>query len=98
MQLFRGERDWYVLDITTVPAIEGDWEASFDGGTTWITGHPTDDHYAWLLAGPDFDATDVGMSAGDTDATITTRSVTPLLRIKDNPVLNIERAPGIYLE
>lgn len=98
MQLFRGERDWYVLDITTVPAIEGDWEASFDGGTTWITGHPTDDDkWAWLLAGPDFDAAAVGMDAGDTDATITASSVTPQLRIKDNPVLNIEQGQFIHL-
>lgn len=93
MQLYRAERDWYVLSITTVPPVEGDWEASFDGGTTWITGHPTDDKVAWLLAGPDFDAAAVGMSAGDTDATIT-KTVLPLLRIKDNPILDIEQAPS----
>lgn len=96
MKLFRQERDYYVLAITTTPALTGTWEASFDGGDTWIDGVASGDNWTWLVAGPDFDAAAVGMNPADTKATITT-AVSPLLRNKENPVLDIQQGPSIVV-
>lgn len=96
MQLQRTERDYYVLsieEITTEPTpLTGTWEASFDHGDNWHEGTFTDGLWSWLLAGPDFNAASVGMTDPPTVATITGK-VTPLLRIKDNPVLDVQKAP-----
>lgn len=94
MKLNAAERDYYVLQITTEPALDGTWEASFDGGANWADGTETDDGWAWLVAGPDFEASAVGMDDADTIATIVT-ATRPLVRLKDNPVVDIERAPTI---
>lgn len=96
MRLHREERDNYVVGISVEPDLTGTWQASFDGGTTWIDGIATDDNWAWLVAGPDFNATDVGMTDGDTVATIS-RSVQPLLRLKDDPIVDVQRGPTIDL-
>lgn len=96
MRLNRAERDWYSVSITTTPTLAGTWQASFDAGTTWLDGTASDGTWAWLIAGPDFDATAVGMDAADTQATVT-RSLRPLLRIADAPVLDVETGPTITL-
>ena len=96
VRLNRAERDWLVLDITTTPTLTGTWQASFDRGETWIDGHPSAGGWAWLLAGPDFDADSVTMDDDDTDATITA-DVLPLLRIADDPVLDVEQGPRVQL-
>lgn len=117
MQLRRSERDWYILVLSTTPALSGTWQASFDAGATWINatvtqsetgwvsgGKPIKDTagnlvttaQAWLLAGPDFDAAAMGMDPADTAATVT-GEVVPLLRIADNPVLDVEQGARIRL-
>lgn len=94
MKLNRAERDYYVLTISVEPALTGTWEASFDGGTTWVEGTLTTGAWAWLVAGPDFVADDVDMSD---EGVVLETSTTPLLRIKDDPILDIERGPSIVL-
>lgn len=96
MQLHREERDYYTVSITLTPPLTGTWQASFDNGETWIDGADTSGNWAWLVAGPDFDATEVGQDDADTDATISS-SLVPLLRLKDEPVVDIERGPSIRL-
>jgi hypothetical protein len=96
VKLRRQERDYYVVSIVTSPALTGTWEASFDQGETWIDGTPSDDNWAWLVAGVDFDAAAVGMNSADTKATITT-AVVPWLRNKENPVLDIQTGPSIVV-
>jgi hypothetical protein len=106
MDLYPWERDYYVQYIELDPPIVGStWEASFDGGATWKTGVSTMvevdgvevEAWAWLVAGPDYNATDVGQSDSDTQATIT-ESLKPKLRIKDNPVLNGQLGEKIKLK
>lgn len=96
MILARTERDNYVVTATTDPPLDGTWEASFDGGATYVEGTPTDGDWAWLVAGPDFVGEDVGMDDADTVAVIAT-TTTPLLRLKDDPVLDVEPGPIIKL-
>lgn len=53
MQLDAHGRETYKLRLATTPPLSN-WEASFDGGTTWHAGVPIDgepDGYGWLLAG-----------------------------------------------
>lgn len=94
MKLHRAERDYYVITATTDPPLSGTWEASFDDGTTWVDGTAVGDSWSWLVAGPDFDHTTVGMSD---EGTALENSTTPLLRIKDDPVLDIQHGPTIQL-
>lgn len=97
MRLNRAERDWYSVAISTTPPLDGTWQASFDNEVTWIDGtHNDDGTWGWLLAGPDFAAATVGMDPADTDATIA-QTVTPRLRVADNPVLDIEIGPRVNL-
>lgn len=96
MRLHRQERDYYALTIATTPALTGTWEASFDGGDTWIDGVESDGAWTWLVAGPNFDAAAVGMNAADTKATIN-NALIPLLRNKENPVLDVQFGPTITL-
>lgn len=100
MRLNREERDYYVLDITTAPALSGTWQAAFVADPTpddWFDGTQTDDGWAWLVAGPDFSAPDVDMNPDDTVAVIP-RTLRPLVRLKDDPVLDVKVAPAIRLE
>jgi hypothetical protein len=98
MQLQRTGRDYYVLSIkelTTIPdPVTGIWQASFDHGKHWHNGTPAgeDNLWAWLLAGPDFNAASVGMQDPPTIATITEK-VRPLVRNLDDPVLSVQKAP-----
>ncbi len=94
MKLHRAERDNYVLELSTDPPLSGTWEASFDSGETWADGTASLGAWAWLVAGPDFDAAAVGMSD---EGTVLASSVTPLLRLKDDPVLDVQRGPSIVL-
>lgn len=95
MKLHREERDNYVVSVTVDPPLDGDWEASFDDGETWVDGTENiDGDWAWLVYGPDFDATEVGMSVEGVEIATST---TPLLRIKDDPVLDIQHGPPIRL-
>lgn len=97
MNLNRKERDWYRLDIMTNPPQVGTWQGSFDEGFTWVDGtQSVEGLWCWLLAGPEFDASSVGLDPSDTDAVII-ESVTSLLRIKEDPVLNIETGTMISL-
>jgi hypothetical protein len=91
MKLHRAERDNYVLTIVTDPPLEGTWEASFDGGNTWHDGDPASGTWTWLVAGPDFE---LPGDPGWTDEGVQlTHSVKPLLRVKDNPILDVQEAP-----
>jgi hypothetical protein len=96
MQLNVIERDNYVLDIKTTPTLAGTPEASFDDGVTWHEGTPSDSYWAWLVAGPKFNAAASGLDAADTVATITHKTK-PLVRIKDAPVLGVRSGPAIIL-
>lgn len=95
MQLHRSERDYYVVEITTDPPLSGDYEASFDEGATWVTGTLAAEGWSWLVAGPDF-APESSEDSVLTDATLTA-SVDPLLRIKDDPVVDVAQGPPINL-
>lgn len=95
MKLNRAERDYYAVRITTSPPLEGDWEASFDGGETWVPGSLDEDSFStWLVAGPDYDAAAVNEDPGDTQAVIT-RNMKPLLRLAADPVLILDKGPSI---
>lgn len=94
MKLHRAERDNYVVTVAADPPLSGTWEASFDNGETWVDGTAVGDSWAWLVFGPDFNPTAVGMSAEGTEIPA---SAAPLLRIKDDPVLDMQRGPSIQL-
>ena len=85
MKLTRASREWYALEIATTPAVTS-WDASFDGGTTWLasTTVGADGYFRWLVAGPDADPTGaVVLAAGRT---------MPLLRATENPEVIIRNA------
>lgn len=94
MKLNRAERDNYVITYATDPPLTGTVQASFDGGENWIDGTPSAGAWAWLVYGPDFDPTEVSMTAEGTAITDTT---TPLLRMADDPVLDVVKGPSIRL-
>lgn len=97
MKLHREERDYYVVTIEADPPVDGTWQASFDESETWVDGTEASGNWSWLVAGPDFADDPDGMDPDtDTDATLTD-SVAPLLRVKDDPVLDIQRGPAIRL-
>lgn len=98
MKLNRAERDNYVVTYSTDPPLSGTVEASFDDGKTWHDGTPNAGGWAWLVAGPDFDAATLTppMDPNDTVATIE-GSTTPLLRLKDDPIVDVAKGPGIRL-
>lgn len=58
MILRRYAREYLDVTITTDPAapVDAVWEATFDGGETWVAWEPVDgepDRGRWLIAGPD---------------------------------------------
>lgn len=75
-------RENYRVIITTTPQLTN-WEASFDGGDTWIAGTPdtrtppTANTWQWLLAGERADPTGA--------VAVITASFTPHVRAVDNP-------------
>lgn len=82
-------RDFYRVTATTDPQVTV-WEASFDGGTTWVAGAPdtttppTANTWEWLVAGEHVDNSDLapGELAG-----VITRSMKPEIRGIDFPVI-----------
>jgi hypothetical protein len=87
--------DNYTLTITTIPALSG-WEASFDGGVTWVPGVPDVSDpatFRWLLVGP-------LVAPGDIPAdphTVITLDVEPLVRAIDDPKIIVRKAPYVSL-
>jgi len=95
MILEKTGREYYNLAITTLPAVT-DWEASFDGGTTWLDGTAgiAGDGTAvvqWLLAGPDADQ-------GAAVAVLATGVTRPLIRGTESPELIVRDAPKIVVD
>lgn len=87
MYLKAAAREFYSLAIVTEPAVAA-WEASFDGGTTFVAGEVDGANTRWLLAGPDADPG---------TATVLTVTVYPLLRAVDNPEIVVRDAPRVYV-
>lgn len=98
MNLKRNAREYYTLGIVTDPEVTS-WDATFNGGTSWVTGTPGThtvngvvvNVHRWLIAGPTapVDGTPVA-------ATITT-DVNPDIRATDNPEILVRDAKRIYL-
>lgn len=89
MNLNRRAREFYALEITTVPPVAGPWEASFDRGATWEVATDVDGVPSWLVAGPD-------AAPGEAVHVVTT-AVTPLVRAVENPEVVVRNAPRIQL-
>lgn len=92
MNLHRQERNDYRVEIVTSPQLTG-WEASFDGGTTWVAGTVDVDlanTWRWLIAGPD-------VAQGTAVAVITETATFPLVRATQNPRIVVDDAPMIQL-
>jgi hypothetical protein len=87
MYLKRTAREYYSLAIVTDPAVAS-WEASFDGGTTFVAGEVDGANTRWLLAGPDVDPG---------TATVLAASVHPMVRAADTPEIVVRDAPWVYL-
>lgn len=97
MNLHPYERVWFSPSLTaynddgevivTVPA---DWEASFDGGTTWITARDNGGEPGWLVAGAKFE----GDETVPTDALVTV-SVRVLIRLTVLPETIVDRSLSI---
>ena len=87
MKLHPLGREFYSLTVTTEPAVAA-WEASFDGGETWVAGESAGAAFRWLVAGPD---------ATPGDATVLAGSVAPIVRATDDPEVIVRRAPTIYV-
>ena len=89
MRLQRQGREFYQLQISTDPPVEA-WEASFDGGDTWVSGEAAVVEavavHRWLVAGPD---------AGPGGGTVIASSVTPMIRAIEAPETIVRTAPGI---
>ena len=85
-------REFYRVAITTDGDVT-DWEASFDGGTTWHDGEvdPDEETFTrWLLAGPD--------APLGTAVAVITADVVPIVRATDNPEIVVRKAPRITLD
>ena len=89
MNLPASGREFYALRITTTPSVTG-WEASFDGGDTYVAGVEDDGVTRWLVAGPDADE-------GDAVAVIPAAGVRPRVRVEDDPEIIVRTAPRIYV-
>lgn len=82
--------EWMKLAIATEPATTPtDWEASFDGGLTWVSASNVDGNSAWLIAGPDYDG------AATPDFATETASTRVKLRLIDDPETVIRSASRI---
>lgn len=95
MDLHVTKRDYYKIGVDIEPDLSGTREASFDGGLTYIEGTAVGEDWAWLVAGPDFVPDDED-DAALTDATIA-RSMNPLIRVKEAPVVDVGEGPPINL-
>lgn len=105
MNLDRHAREFYVLDIATLPATEPiAWTASFDDELTWVAGQATSGYdgsgavvagVGWLVAGPLNYV--LGASPAGTVVLPDQDIVRPRLRLVDDPELPIRPGPWIYL-
>ena len=93
MELKRSAREKYRLKITTLPAVAGTWEASFDGEATWDVGTPATFNGTpvteWLVAGPDV--------ALGTAVAVITEDMVPAIRVTESPEIVVRDAPSIVL-
>lgn len=90
MNLRPDAREWYTLEITTTPTVTT-WEASFDGGDTYVasTTVGADGYFRWLVAGPDADP--------GTAEVLPLAVTVPLVRSTENPELIVRSAPKIVV-
>lgn len=91
MRLHRQAREFYTLVITTMPAVSGGWEASFDHGVTWTAGIAAGDGWRWLVRGPGCPDDPAYPSSP------VARTVHPLVRAVDHPELVVRNAPLISI-
>jgi hypothetical protein len=90
MELPRRGKEYYRLDIGTVPSLlPTQWSASFNDGTSWVPAINSDGKAAWLVAGPD--------CADTTGATLIIADIQPLVQLLDNPEIVIRTPPAIKL-
>ena len=89
MQLAKTGREYYDPGPTTTPALTG-WEASFDGGSTWVAGDVLDGRPKWLVRGP-------GFADDTTPSVLISENTNPMIRATDNPEVLVRRGPAIYL-
>lgn len=90
MKLHPTAVEYYALEITVdqPDVAASEWQASFDGGTTWSTAVDVDGRSGWLLAGPEVASPGgaIVMPAGTTY---------PVVRLVDSPELVVRDAPAI---
>ncbi len=93
-RLSRHGREHFDQKIATDPPLLA-WEASFDGGTTWVAGEalaPAEpDWYRWLVAG---DLADPGAA----DAVLQVGEHQPLARAIANPEIVVRPLENIRVE
>ena len=87
MNLDRHGREYYKLTITTDPATTPtEWEASFDGGSTWVGATDVDGDASWLVEGPDAPPPVVGK-------VLAPGPVHPRVRLIEDPEVIVRRPP-----
>lgn len=91
--LHREGRQYYALRIETDEPATG-WEASFDGGATYVPAVEADGESRWLVNGPTFDPD----SAPLAPSILIAANMRPLLRLIDNPEVIVHQGPAIILE
>ncbi|MCW2756341.1 MAG: hypothetical protein JWO46_87 [Nocardioidaceae bacterium] len=98
MDLSRYGREFYTVEIATDPQVT-DWEASFDGGTTWADGEEVEaeeNTWRWLVHGAAFvpaegDVNESQLAAALVDV------VRPHVRAVDNPEVVVRLSPTITI-
>lgn len=82
--------EYYALTITSEPELTAtDWQASFDGGTTWSTAVDVDGRSAWLLAGAE-------VASPPADAIVMALGTTyPVVRCVDAPEVIVRDAAAV---
>lgn len=93
MELSRHGRELYKLEITTTPVVAS-WEASFDGGETWVAGTAATLESGtpvvqWLVAGP--------LAALGAAVAVIASDLIPKVRALSNPEIVVRNAPAITL-
>lgn len=95
MRLNSFGREVYAVQVTLDPTASGTWEASFDGGATWLAGTLQTDQvsYGWLVAGPDNDGTGAVYQFAPG-----TLAVTPMLRLTVGAEQIVLDGPSIEID
>lgn len=87
--------EWMKLALVTEPVtVPTDWEASIDGGTTWVTATAIDASSAWLTAGPNY----AGPEAPDFTITTTPSTTRVKVRLVEAPETVIRSATRISVK